>query len=93
MLGGTSFSAVKLTFLLWKQTGVEISFPLLVQHPTVRQIAAYILSQITKVMGEERGKKGERERREDPDRYSQVFWKTSPSPLYIHLCPKQDGRE
>eukprot|EP00026_Physarum_polycephalum_P002120 Phypoly_transcript_02124.p1 GENE.Phypoly_transcript_02124~~Phypoly_transcript_02124.p1 ORF type:complete len:957 (+),score=96.30 Phypoly_transcript_02124:103-2871(+) len=46
MLGGTSFSAVKLTFLLWKQTGVEISFPLLVQHPTVHQIASYILSQI-----------------------------------------------
>lgn len=44
MLGGTSFSAIKLTFLLWKQTGVEITFPLLVQHPTVRQIAMHVLS-------------------------------------------------
>lgn len=45
ILGGTSFSAIKLTYLLWKSFSVEISFSILVQHPTVRKLSAFIISQ------------------------------------------------
>lgn len=46
MLGGTSFSAIKFTYLLWRQTGVDITFPVLVLHPTVSKITEYVLSHI-----------------------------------------------
>ncbi len=44
MSGGTSFSAIRLTYLLWKQFSLEIPFSALIQHPTIDQVTNYINS-------------------------------------------------